>query len=103
MTFPVTATREGARFSVRVTPRAGRTAITGLHGEGSAAALRIALHAPPVEGRANEALIDFLADLLGTRRSEIEIAGGRQARTKVILVRAKTASEVAARIEAGLR
>lgn len=96
--LPVTDTREGARFQVRVTPRASRTAITGILGEGSEAVLKIALQAPPIEGRANGALIEFLADLLGVPRSRIEIAAGRHSRNKQVLVRGQTAAAVSRRI-----
>jgi uncharacterized protein len=98
MTMPIAIreTREGARFPVRVTPRASRTAITGVFGDGAEAALKIALHAPPVEGRANAALVAFLSDLLETPRSAIEISAGRHARTKTIFVRGRTAAEVSA-------
>ncbi len=99
MVFPVRATQEGVRFTVRVTPRASRTAIIGVIGEGDGAALKIALHAPPLEDRANAALIDFLADLLGTPRSAIEIRGGQHARSKAILVRGRSAGDVSAAIE----
>jgi uncharacterized protein (TIGR00251 family) len=87
---------------VRVTPRASRTAIAGVAGEGSDAALKIALHAPPVEGRANTALVEFLSELLGTPRSAIEIAGGQHGRSKRIVVRGRSATEVAAAIEKAL-
>ncbi len=99
MVFPVRATQEGVRFTVRVTPRASRTAIIGVIGEGDGAALKIALHAPPLEDRANAALIEFLADLLRTPRSAIEIRGGQHARSKVILVRGRSAAEISTAIE----
>lgn len=102
MNLPVTDTRDGARFAVRVTPRASRTAIIGIAGEGPDAALKIALHAPPVEGRANAALIDFLADLLHLRRSDIEIATGAHGRTKHILIRNRPASEISSALAAVL-
>ena len=89
--------RDGVRFRVRVTPRASHTAIVGVMGEGDA--LKIALHAPPVEGRANAALVDFLSDLLGTPRSAIEIAGGQHARSKTIVVRGRSAAEISDLIE----
>lgn len=94
MNLPIADSRDGARFLVRVVPRAARTALSGIIGEGQHAALKIALHAPPLEGRANAALIDFLADLLQVRRAAIAIAGGEHARTKTILVRGRTAAEV---------
>ena len=102
MAFPVRDTPEGGRFLVRVAPRASRTAITGVMGEGSQAALKIALQAPPVEGRANAALIDFLADLLRASRSSIEIVGGEHGRNKSVVVRGRGATEVAALIEQAL-
>lgn len=99
MTLRVTDSRDGARFLVRVVPRASRTAVAGIVGEGDQAALKIALHAPPVEGRANAALVEFLADLLGVRRTGIAIAGGEHSRTKTILVRGRSAAEVQAIIQ----
>ena len=54
-------TREGVSIAVRVSPRASRTRFMGAAGEGPETALKIALAAPPVEGRANEALISYLA------------------------------------------
>jgi uncharacterized protein (TIGR00251 family) len=98
----VSDSRDGARFLVRVSPRASRTAITGFIGEGGQAALRIALHAPPVEGRANAALIEFLAELLGVPRSAIEIAGGQHTRHKTIVVRGHTAADVLAAVTKAL-
>jgi len=94
MTVPVTDSRDGARFLVRVVPRASRTAVAGVVGDGDQAALKVALQAPPVEGRANTALIEFLAELLQVRRADIAIAGGEHARIKTILVRGRTAAEV---------
>jgi uncharacterized protein (TIGR00251 family) len=104
MTMPVAVrdTRDGTTFMVRVTPRASRTVIVGVAGEGGDAALKIALHAPPVEGRANTALIEFLSDLLETPRSAIEIAGGQHGRTKRIVVLGRSTTEVAAAIEKAL-
>jgi uncharacterized protein (TIGR00251 family) len=97
--LPVRDSPEGARFLVRVTPRASRTAILGITGEGSSAALRIALHAPPIEGRANAALVEFLSDLLGVRRSDIAITGGQHARNKALLIRGCSARPIAALLE----
>ncbi|HVT97978.1 MAG TPA: DUF167 domain-containing protein [Acidobacteriaceae bacterium] len=99
---PVRETAQGASFLVRVMPRASRTAIVGVLGDGTDAAVKVALQAPPVEGRANAALIEFLAELLGVARSAIEIAGGETARTKRIVVRGKDAMEVATAIAIAL-
>ena len=54
-------TADGITLAVRAQPGAKKTAITGVYGEGAAAQLKIAVQAPPIEGRANEALIAFLA------------------------------------------
>lgn len=87
--------REGATINIRVSPRASRTAITGLFGEGDVAVLKVALQAPPIDGKANAALIEFFADILKVPRSAIEIIGGQQSRNKTIYVRGKSSSEIA--------
>ena len=102
MRVPVRATAQGASFLVRVAPRASRTAIAGMMGEGDNAALKIALQAPPVDGRANAALTEFLAEVLGTAPSAIEIASGGRARTKRVVVRGRSAAEVAKALETAL-
>lgn len=96
-------TRDGARFSVRVVPRASRTAVLGVLGEGDEAALKVAVHAPPVEGRANAALIEFLAELLGVPRSSLTIVGGEHGHNKAIAVRGRSAAEVAAALAPAVR
>jgi uncharacterized protein (TIGR00251 family) len=80
----------GASFAVKVQPRARRNAITGEVGE----ALKVALTAPPLEGRANEACIEFLANLLKLPRSSISIASGQKSRNKVIRVAGISAAQV---------
>lgn len=90
----VKETREGATFAVRVSPRASRTAIAGTMGEGADAVVKIALAAPPVDGRANEALIAYLADLFDVARSAVEIVAGEQSRKKIVRVRGRSAAQV---------
>lgn len=92
--------REGATIAVKVTPRAGKTAITGVLGEGSDAVLKIALAAPPVDGRANEALIVHFAQLLGVARADVVIAAGEQSRSKRIRIKGITAEKVRLALEA---
>jgi uncharacterized protein len=75
-------TRGGVSFAVKVHPRAKKNAITGEIGD----ALKISLTAPPIEGRANEACIAFLADLLNVPRSSITITSGQSGRNKMIHV-----------------
>ena len=77
-------------LAVRAQPGARKTAITGIYGEGATAQLKIAVHAPPVEGRANEALIAFLADTFSFPRNSVELISGQLARSKVFLLRGLT-------------
>jgi uncharacterized protein (TIGR00251 family) len=80
----------GATFAVKVHPRAKKNAITGEVG----GALKLALTAPPVDGKANEACIDFFAKLLKVPRSSVTIAAGQTSRHKVISVAGLSAEEV---------
>src|SRR5437764_7889527 len=80
--IPIHATAAGVSFSVKVQPRARKNAITGTVGE----ALKLALTAPPVEGRANQAVIEFFADIFQIPRSSITIASGESSRLKVLRV-----------------
>jgi len=81
------ATVEGVTLAVRAQPGAKKTAITGVYGEGAAAQLKIAVHAPPLEGRANQALITFLAEALGVAKNAVELKSGELSRSKVFLLR----------------
>jgi hypothetical protein len=81
-------------FEVKVHPRAKKNAITGEVGD----ALKLALTAPPVEGKANEACIDFFAKLLKAPRSSITIAAGQTSRNKVIRVAGLSAEQVRERL-----
>ncbi len=70
--------------------RRKKTAITGVYGEGAAAQLKIAVHAPPLEGRANQALIAHLAELFSLPKNGVEIISGELSRSKVFLLRGVT-------------
>jgi uncharacterized protein (TIGR00251 family) len=88
----------GVTLAVRAQPGAKRTAITGLYGEGAAAQLKIAVHAPPLEGRANQALIAFLAECFSIPRSAVELSAGELSRSKVFLLRGVTLAQAAAKL-----
>ena len=88
-------TAGGASFTVKVHPGGKRNAVTGVVGD----ALKLSLTAPPVEGKANAACIEFLAELLNLPRSSITIAAGQSSRSKVIRVTGLTAAEVKARLK----
>lgn len=75
--------KEGVTLAVRAQPGARKTAIAGVYGEGESSQLKIAVQAPPIEGRANEALIAFLAKHFDLPRSAVELASGELSRSKV--------------------
>jgi len=85
---------EGVSLLVLVQPRAWRTRIVGAH-DGR---LKIALAAPPVDGEANAALLSFLSERLGLKRSALSIEEGATSRRKRVLARGTTAAEAAARL-----
>ncbi|MEK9802349.1 MAG: DUF167 domain-containing protein [Curvibacter sp.] len=74
---------------VHVMPNAARTEIQGLHD----GALRVRLHAPPVDGKANLALQAWLADLLGVPKSAVALLRGTSARRKQLRVAASHAAQ----------
>lgn len=85
---------EGWLVPVRAQPGARRA---GLLGEQNGA-LKVAVTAPPEDGRANRALTEALRDLLGLKRSQVELVGGATARDKTFLVRGLGRNELEARI-----
>ncbi len=90
------AAPEGVTLAVRAQPGAKRTAIAGLYGEGAAAQVKIAVHAPPAEGRANEALIAFLAAAFALPKSSVALVAGEFSRSKVFLLRGVTLAHATA-------
>ena len=82
-------------FAVKIHPRAKKNAIGGELGE----ALKVSLTAPPLEGRANQACIEFLAKLLKVPRSSVTIASGHANRNKVIRVAEVTEQYVRERLQ----
>jgi len=92
--IPVHDISSGATFSVKVHPRARKNAVTGEVGE----ALKVSLTAPPVEGRANEACINFLADVLNVPRASVSIAAGQSSRNKVVRVAGLSVEQVRERL-----
>jgi uncharacterized protein (TIGR00251 family) len=83
---------DGCTLSVRVHPGARKNGVTGVHAE----AVKIALTAPPVDGKANEALIAFLADVLHLPRARVSLVAGATSRVKMVRITGKSAAEVAA-------
>lgn len=92
----------GVTLAVRAQPGAKKTTITGVYGEGATAQLKIAVHAPPLEGRANFALVTFLAETFSIPRSAVELTSGELSRSKVFLLRGVALKEAEARLAAWL-
>jgi uncharacterized protein (TIGR00251 family) len=92
--IPVHETPLGVTFAVKVHPRARKNAITGELGD----ALKVALTAPPADGKANKACIEFFANLLKVPRGSVTIAAGQSSRSKVILVVGVSAQQVRDRL-----
>jgi uncharacterized protein (TIGR00251 family) len=83
--------KHGAALTVRVTPRARKTEVGGILEDGT---LRIRVAQPPVEGKANKALLAFLAKVLGVRKNRIEIVAGARGLDKIVSITDLTSSEV---------
>jgi len=94
--IPLHETAQGVSFAVKIHPRARKNAITGTVGD----ALKLTLTAPPVEGRANQAAIEFFAKLFEIRRSSITITSGETGRNKVLRISGITAAQLRRRLAA---
>jgi uncharacterized protein len=88
------AAQGGVTLAVRAQPGAKKTTIIGVYGEGSSAQLKIAVKAPPIEGRANSALLEFLAERFGIPKNSVELMTGELSRSKVFLLRGVTLQQV---------
>jgi uncharacterized protein (TIGR00251 family) len=83
-------THEGPVLTVQVVPRARRAGVVGVHGD----ALKLAVHAPPVEGAANAAVLAALSEWAGVSRSSLRLVSGASARRKRILFTALTVADL---------
>jgi uncharacterized protein (TIGR00251 family) len=92
--------KRGAALAIRVTPRARRDEIVEVLADQT---IKVRLTAPPVEGKANEALIEFLAKVLDVPRSKIEIIAGETGRDKLVSILDLASEEAQARIMRYLR
>ncbi len=93
--IPIRDTPAGVTFAVKVHPRAKKNAIIGELGD----SLKLALTAPPIDGRANAACIEFFTNLLDVPRSSVTITCGKTSRSKVVCVVGLSAEEIRRRIE----
>ncbi len=92
--IPLNESAKGLTFAVKVHPRARKNEITGTVGD----ALKLALTAPPVEGKANQAVIEFFADFFDIPRSSVTIASGETSRNKVVRISGFTAERFRQRV-----
>jgi uncharacterized protein len=88
---PVTAS---CTLGIKVIPNAPRSQLAGWLGD----TLKVKIHAPPLEGRANEALCGFLADNLGLRRRSVALVRGETGRQKLVRIEGLTLPEVKRRL-----
>jgi len=86
---------EAATVTVHVLPRASREEVAGLFGD----AVRVRLTAPPLDNRANEALVRFLAAALGVPRPRVEILSGKRGRRKVVRIAGMSRDDVFRRLK----
>jgi uncharacterized protein (TIGR00251 family) len=89
---------EGSLLSVRAQPGARKNAVVGEHG----GALKIAVTAPPEDGRANEAITEVLRGWLELKRSQVELIGGKTNRNKQFLIRGLTPVELMVQVTSRL-
>ncbi|MBE9546100.1 MAG: YggU family protein [Proteobacteria bacterium] len=87
--LPIKETKDGVIFNIRVVPRSSRCEVAGIQED----ALKLKITAPPVEGKANEECIKFLADKLGVRKSRVTIIAGHKSKRKTIAVSGLKSSE----------
>ena len=80
---------------VRAVPRASKNELQGIHGD----ALKVRLQAPPIEGKANQALIRFLSETLEVPRSQISVASGETGRNKSVLFNGISRAELINRLK----
>lgn len=82
------------RLRLRITPRARQSALEGLHGD----ALRLRIQAPPVDGKANAAVLEFLAEVLEIPKRDLNLVSGEASRSKTVAIAGLTPDEVCRRL-----
>lgn len=82
MMIPIKETADGVVFTIQVLPRSSKCEVVGCQGD----YLKIKITAPPVDGRANEECLRFLADVLGVKKAQVSIVGGLKARKKTVAI-----------------
>ncbi len=96
--LPLDPSSEGLRLRVRVSPGARKEALLGVYGD----ALKVAVRAPPEKGRANKAVIEFLAGVLAVSRGSVTLVAGEGSRDKSVVVSGVEEAAVRARLAAAV-
>jgi uncharacterized protein (TIGR00251 family) len=91
--------KESSVISIRVIPRSKKSEISQVLDDGT---IKVRLTAPPVDGKANQSLIQLLADVIGIRTSQIEFVSGRKSRDKLVRIYGIDPGVVQSRIDAAL-
>jgi len=94
MPIQITDHQDGCILSVRAQPGARRNALVGEQ----AGALKVAVTAPPDQGRANDAIVELLAEAFGLKRSQIELVSGMTGKQKKILIRGISVESLRAKL-----
>ena len=94
MPHPITQAKDGIRIALQVQPRASKSEVLGLQGD----ALKVRVQAPPVEGAANQAVVELVAETLGVKRGAVSLVAGESGRRKVVAVAGITPAEAARRL-----
>lgn len=92
MPFVRTDRHGDVAIDIQVVPNAAKTQVDGLYGEQDPIALKVRLNAPPVDGKANEALLKWLAGQLGIPRKSLEVVRGQTSRRKQLRLSAEAAA-----------
>jgi hypothetical protein len=95
MSYLSTLTDGTVLIRLHVQPKASRTRIAGLHD----GCLKLAVAAPPVEGKANKEVVKFLAEILGVAVRDVAVKSGAQSRRKLVVVKSLNATEVRRMVE----
>jgi uncharacterized protein (TIGR00251 family) len=88
--IPISTSASGISFKIKVHPRGKKNAITGVIGD----ALKVSVTAPPTDGKANQAVIEFFADFFAIPRSSVTIASGDTGRLKLIRISGISADQL---------
>jgi uncharacterized protein len=96
--IPIHESDSGLTFAIKVHPRAKKNAITGEIGD----AFKVSLTAPPIDGKANDACVEFFAKLLKLPQSSVTIASGHSSRSKVLRISGVSVDEIRRRVAGAL-